>query len=49
METLENVIKGGERVLDLGCGSGILSIAAMLFGARDITMCDIFENAVKTA
>lgn len=49
METLENVIKGGERVLDLGCGSGILSIAAMLFGAEDITMCDIFENAVKTA
>lgn len=49
METLENVIKGGERVLDLGCGSGILSIAAMLFGAADITMCDIFENAVKTA
>jgi ribosomal protein L11 methyltransferase len=49
METLEDVIKGGESVLDLGCGSGILSIAAMLFGAADITMCDIFENAVKTA
>ena len=49
IETLESVISGGERVLDLGCGSGILSIAAMLLGARDITMCDIFENAVKTA
>ena len=49
METLENDIKGGERVLDLGCGSGILSIAAMLFGADSVTMCDIFENAVKTA
>lgn len=49
METLENVIKGGESVLDLGCGSGILSIAAMLLGADNITMCDIFENAVKTA
>lgn len=49
METLENVIRGGERVLDLGCGSGILSIAAMLFGAESVTMCDIFENAVKTA
>ena len=34
METLEDVIKGGERVLDLGCGSGILSIACMLFGAQ---------------
>lgn len=49
METLEGVISGGERVLDLGCGSGILSIAAMLLGAQSITMCDIFENAVTTA
>lgn len=49
METLENVVKSGDRVLDLGCGSGILSIAAMLFGAQSVTMCDIFENAVKTA
>ena len=42
-------IKHGSRVLDLGCGSGILSIAALLFGAERVTMCDIFENAVKTA
>ena len=49
IETLEDVISGGERVLDLGCGSGILSIAAMLLGAESVTMCDIFENAVKTA
>ena len=49
METLETVIKGGERVLDLGCGSGILSIAALLLGAKEAAICDIFENAVKTA
>ncbi len=49
MELLENVIRGGERVLDLGCGSGILSIAALLFGAREAAVCDVFENAVKTA
>lgn len=49
MELLEDVIKGGERMLDLGCGSGILSIAALLFGAKDVTICDIFENAVNTA
>lgn len=49
METLEDVIKGGERVLDLGCGSGILTIASLLLGAESATICDIFENAVKTA
>ena len=49
METLEDVEKSGDRVLDLGCGSGILTIAAMLFGAKEATICDIFENAVKTA
>lgn len=49
METLEETVKGGERVLDLGCGSGILSIAALLLGAESAAMCDVFENAVKTA
>jgi len=49
METLEGVVSGGERMLDLGCGSGILSIAALLLGAREVTVCDIFENAVRTA
>lgn len=49
METLESVIKGGERVLDLGCGSGILSIAALLLGANKAVMTDIFLNAVNTA
>lgn len=49
METLEDVIKDGDRVLDLGCGSGILTIAALLFGAKEAAICDIFENAVKTA
>lgn len=49
METLEEVIKGGERVLDLGCGSGILSIAALLLGADYAVMTDVFLNAVNTA
>ena len=49
METLEEVMTGGERVLDLGCGSGILTIAAFLLGAKEAVICDIFENAVKTA
>ena len=49
MEALEDIVKAGAKVLDLGCGSGILSIASLLFGAEKVTMCDIFENAVKTA
>ncbi len=49
MELLEGAVNGGEHMLDLGCGSGILSIAGLLLGAKDATMCDIFENAVITA
>ena len=49
MERLETIVKDGDRVLDLGCGSGILSIAALLFGTESAVMVDIFENAVKTA
>ena len=33
LQALEKHIHGGEKVLDLGCGSGILSIAALLLGA----------------
>ncbi len=49
LQTLEETIKGGETVLDLGCGSGILSIAALLFGASRAEGVDIDELAVKTA
>lgn len=49
MERLEEIIKPGDRLLDLGCGSGILSIAGMLLGAKEAVMVDIFENAAKTA
>ena len=34
LTALEKTIRGGERVLDLGCGSGILSIAALRLGAE---------------
>lgn len=49
LETLEERIKGGESVLDLGCGSGILSIAALLLGASRAEGVDIDDIAVKTA
>lgn len=38
---LEKRVKGGERVLDLGCGSGILSAAALLLGAEHAVGVDI--------
>ncbi|MEJ8813598.1 50S ribosomal protein L11 methyltransferase [Variovorax ureilyticus] len=38
----------GQRVLDYGCGSGILAIGAAKFGARDIDAVDIDEAAVES-
>ncbi|WP_405344891.1 50S ribosomal protein L11 methyltransferase [Ruminococcus sp.] len=49
MEALERYVKGGERVLDVGCGSGILGIAAVLLGADSAFGIDIDETAVRTA
>ena len=49
LELLEKNINGSEKVLDLGCGSGILSIAAILLGADYCTAVDIDENSVKIA
>lgn len=46
---LERLKTVGATVLDMGCGSGILGIAAILLGAQRVTMVDIDENAVKTA
>ena len=49
MELLEKQIHEGDRMLDLGTGSGILSIAGLLLGAKQAVMVDIFENSVRTA
>lgn len=49
LETLEKHISAGKTVLDLGCGSGILSIASLLLGAESATGVDIDKLAVKTA
>jgi len=38
----------GQRVLDYGCGSGILAIGAALYGASDIDAVDIDEAAVQS-
>ncbi len=39
----------GMQVLDMGCGSGILSIAALLMGAKSVTAVDIDQLATKIA
>jgi len=46
---LERSIAGGETVLDYGCGSGILAIAALKLGARRAVGVDIDPDAVATA
>ncbi|MDW5298687.1 MAG: 50S ribosomal protein L11 methyltransferase [Sedimentibacter sp.] len=49
---IEQIIKHlyeGMEVLDMGCGSGILSIAAILLGAKTSVGVDIDENAVRIA
>ena len=49
MELLEKYINKGDTVLDMGCGSGILSVAAMLLGGKTAVGVDIDQLAVKTA
>ena len=49
LEYLEQTVRPGAEVLDLGCGSGILSIAALLLGAEDAVAVDIDPVAERIA
>lgn len=49
IETLENVIENDTAMLDLGCGSGILSVISLLLGAKSATAVDIDPNCVHIA
>ena len=49
LELIEKNLNKGDRLLDLGCGSGILSIASILLGAEEVTAIDIDQNSVKIA
>ena len=49
LEWLTEVVTPGVSVLDYGCGSGILAIAAVKLGAGEVTGVDIDEKAVSTA
>jgi ribosomal protein L11 methyltransferase len=48
LEFLEKTVKGGEHVLDYGCGSGILGIAAAKLGAAQVDAVDLDPEAVET-
>jgi len=49
LDFLEKNIQGGERILDYGCGSGILAIAAAKLGAARVDCADVDPQAVETA
>ena len=41
LDALKKRMKGGEKLLDIGCGSGILSLAALAYGAERVTMTEL--------
>ncbi|MBR1443549.1 MAG: 50S ribosomal protein L11 methyltransferase [Firmicutes bacterium] len=49
MVQLEKYVNSATEIVDLGCGSGILSIISLLLGAKSAVAVDIDENAKKTA
>lgn len=49
MRLLEKYLKDDQSVMDVGCGSGILAIAAALLGSKDILGVEIDPDAVRTA
>ena len=49
LEFLEKTVKDGDDMIDLGCGSGILSIGALLLGAKQALAVDIDPIAEKIA
>ena len=49
LTALEQAVRGGEKVLDLGCGSGILSIAALKLGAGSALAVDIDDKCLDVA
>ena len=49
LEILEKLDLGGKKVLDVGCGSGILGLCALLLGAKYAELIDIDEQATDVA
>lgn len=49
IEALEKHFTQNATVLDVGCGSGILSLAALSLGAAQVFSCDVHPDAIATA
>lgn len=49
LEILQNKVKENAKILDMGCGSGILTIASLLLGAKSAVGVDIDQNACDIA
>ncbi|MTD30007.1 50S ribosomal protein L11 methyltransferase [Planomicrobium sp. YIM 101495] len=49
LQALESYVKPGDRVIDVGTGSGILSIGAALLDAKEVHALDLDEVAVRSA
>ncbi|MEX2461760.1 MAG: 50S ribosomal protein L11 methyltransferase [Paenibacillaceae bacterium] len=49
LQTLERYIRGGEEIIDVGTGSGILAIAAIKLGAKHVLALDLDQVAVTVA
>ena len=49
IEALEEYVKQDDMMLDLGCGSGILSVISLMLGAKEAYAVDIDPNAVTVA
>jgi ribosomal protein L11 methyltransferase len=47
LEAMERLIQPGDSVLDVGSGSGILSVAAKLLGAGKVVACDVDPEAAR--
>ena len=46
---IERLVRGGERVLDAGCGSGVLGVAALALGAAEAVGVDRDPNAISAS